>query len=74
MITRPYIRENKDEAIERLAIRNIDARATIENILATDADKRKKQAELETGLAEANALAKKLETCLNRAKPIRLTS
>jgi seryl-tRNA synthetase len=60
MITLPYIRENKDEAIERLAIRNIDARATIENILATDADKRKKQAELETGLAEANALAKEI--------------
>jgi seryl-tRNA synthetase len=60
MITLPYIRENKEEAIERLAIRNIDARATIESILATDADKRKKQAELETGLAEANALAKEI--------------
>jgi seryl-tRNA synthetase len=60
MITLPYIRENKDEAIERLAIRNIDARATIESILATDADKRKKQVELESGLAEANALAKEI--------------
>lgn len=60
MITLPYIRENKEEAIQRLAIRNIDARATIESILATDADKRKKQAELETGLAEANALAKEI--------------
>lgn len=60
MITIQYIRENKDEAIKRLAIRGLDVADTVEKIVAADAAKRKTQTELENTLAEANGLAKEI--------------
>lgn len=60
MITIQYIRDNKEEVIKRLAIRGLDVTTTVDKIAALDVDKRKKQTELESGLAEANALAKEI--------------
>lgn len=55
-----YIRENKQEVIERLAIRNIDATEAINNILTIDDNRKATQNELDTQLAEANRLAKEI--------------
>ena len=43
MLQLPVLREQKEEVIARLAIKNIDARATVEQILSLDSEKRKNQ-------------------------------
>ena len=58
MIQLSYIRENKQDVINRLAIKNIDAAAAIEEIIALDQEKRKAQTEVEMLLSEQNTLAK----------------
>ena len=60
MIQLSYIRENKEDVIARLAVKNIDASAAVELIIELDAEKRKIQNELETLLAEQNTLAKQI--------------
>jgi len=60
MIQLAYIRENKQDVIDRLAIKNIDASAPIEAILALDQEKRKVQTEVETLLSEQNNLARQI--------------
>jgi len=55
-----YIRENKEEAISRLAVKNFDGKTAIEKILALDADRRKTQNELDSILNESNILAKQI--------------
>ena len=40
MLTLTLIRENTDEVIRRLQIRNFDAQKTIEDILALDSNRR----------------------------------
>jgi seryl-tRNA synthetase len=60
MIQLAYIRENKQEVISRLAIKNIEATSAIEEILALDQEKRKAQTEVEALLSEQNTLAKQI--------------
>ncbi len=60
MIQLAYIRENKQDVINRLAIKNIDATAAIEEIIALDQEKRKAQTEVELLLSEQNTLAKQI--------------
>jgi seryl-tRNA synthetase len=60
MLQLNYIRENKEEVITRLAVKNLDARASIEQILEQDANRRKTQNELDSQLNEANLLAKQI--------------
>ncbi|CAN5471694.1 serine--tRNA ligase [soil metagenome] len=60
MLQLPILREQKEEVIARLAVKNVDARETVEQILALDADKRKTQQEAESLLAEQNILAKQI--------------
>ncbi len=60
MLQLPVLREQKEEVIARLAVKNIDARATVEQILSLDAEKRKNQTELESIQAEQNAIAKQI--------------
>ncbi len=60
MLQLPILREQKEEVIARLAIKNIDARATVEQILSLDSEKRKNQTELESIQAEQNAIAKQI--------------
>lgn len=60
MLQLPILREQKEETIARLAIKNIDAREIVEQILNLDAEKRKNQVELETLLSEQNAIAKQV--------------
>ena len=60
MLQLNYIREKKDEAIERLAIKNFDAKPILEQVLELDNDRRKTQNELDAVLNEANTLAKQV--------------
>ncbi len=60
MLQLAVLREQKEEVIARLAIKNLEARETVDQILLADADKRKTQTELDNVLAEQNALAKQI--------------
>jgi seryl-tRNA synthetase len=60
MLQLSYIREKKDEAISRLAIKNFDAKPILEQVLELDNDRRKTQNELDALLNEANQLAKQV--------------
>lgn len=60
MIQLAYIREHKNEVISRLSVKNFDGEAVVNELVETDAEKRKVQTELETLLAEQNALAKQI--------------
>ena len=53
-----HIRDNKQEVIERLAIKNFNGQAIITEIIEKDDQRKKYQAELDSLLAEANLLAK----------------
>lgn len=60
MLQVPFIRENKDLVIQRLAKRNIDATEMINNVIAFDEDRRRIQTELDNTLAESNTLSKEI--------------
>lgn len=60
MLQLQYIRDNKEETIKRLTIKNINAEAIVEELLALDNNRRRTQNELDTLLNEANLLAKKV--------------
>ena len=60
MLQVPFIRENKELVIERLAKRNIDATQMIHDVISLDEDRRGIQTELDSMLAESNALSKEI--------------
>ena len=68
MLQLHYIRENKDEAIERLAIKNFDAKPILEKVLTLDADRRRTQNELDSLLNEANIIAKQVGDLYKQGK------
>ena len=53
-----YIRENREEAIRKLAKRGFDAKATIEDIVAKDDLRKETQNKLDDILAQSNQIAK----------------
>jgi seryl-tRNA synthetase len=68
MLQLNYIREKKDEAIARLAIKNFDAKAILEQVLELDNDRRKTQNELDSLLNEANTIAKQVGELYKQGK------
>lgn len=54
------IREQKDEIISKLKVRNFDAEAIINELLEIDANRRKTQLELDTILSERNSISKEI--------------
>lgn len=62
MLQVAYIRENKEEVIERLAIKNFDARESIEELISLDEKRRLTQAEHDDTLAQSNRLSKEIGT------------
>ncbi|PWK20795.1 serine--tRNA ligase [Xanthomarina spongicola] len=60
MLQVPFIRENKEDVIKRLAIRNIDATQMIDDVISIDEDRRQTQTLLDNVLAESNSLSKKI--------------
>lgn len=60
MLQVPFIRENKEDVIKRLAVRNIDASQMIEDVISLDEDRRHTQTLLDNALAESNTLSKEI--------------
>lgn len=60
MLQLNYIRENKTEVIERLAVKNFDAKTIVEEIIELDANRKATQTQLDNTLAESNRLAKEI--------------
>ena len=60
MLQVPFIRENKDLVIKRLAKRNIDASQIIDKVLSLDEDRRGIQTQLDSLLAESNSISKEI--------------
>ncbi len=60
MLTLNYIRENKEEALHRLALKQFDAKEIIDQVLSSDDLRKKTQSELDSVLSESNQLAKQI--------------
>ncbi|RNC87931.1 MAG: serine--tRNA ligase [Winogradskyella sp.] len=60
MLQVSYIREHKEEIIKRLAIRNLDSKALIENVLTFDEERRQLQTKLDSAKAEMNTISKEI--------------
>ena len=58
MLQVAYIREHKEEVIQKLAVKNFDAKDIIEELISLDEKRRKTQAEHDDRLAESNKLSK----------------
>ena len=60
MLQVSYIRENRDEVLNRLAVRNFKQTDLVDTIIALDDDRRQTQTQLDSISAEANVAAKKI--------------
>jgi seryl-tRNA synthetase len=60
MLSLAYLRDNKDEAIARLKIRNFKNPEVIDEVLQLDSQRRATQKELDDTLAQSNSLAKQV--------------
>jgi len=68
MLQTTYIQENKEDVIDRLAVRGIDATETVNQIIFLDDKRKATQAELDSTLAEANQLAKEIGGLFKQGK------
>jgi seryl-tRNA synthetase len=68
MLQLNYIRDNKEEVINRLAVKNFDAKGIIEKVIELDNDRRRTQNELDSLLNEANTLAKQVGDLYKQGK------
>ena len=60
MLQLPFIRENKEAVINRLAVRNIDAKPLVDQVISLDEERRTLQAQLDNVLAESNSISKEI--------------
>ncbi len=60
MLELQKIRENKEFVIERLAVKNFDAKDLVEEIIALDQDRRKIQKQLDDALMQSKQLSKSI--------------
>lgn len=68
MLQLTYLRENKDEAIERLNKKMVNAKEGVENVLTIDDKRRNTQKELDDLLAASNKLAKEIGNLFKSGK------
>ncbi len=68
MLTLKLLRENPEFVIAKLAIKNFDARETVEKIIALDANRRSLQLELDTCLAQQKKLASQIGGFMKEGK------
>ena len=68
MLTLKLLREQPQFVIERLAVKNFDAKEIVARILAADADRRAAQTELDACLAEQNSLSKQIGGLMKEGK------
>lgn len=60
MLQLQFIRENKEEVVQRLAVKNIDGTEAINEVITLDEKRRKTQNELDATLNQSNLLAKQI--------------
>lgn len=60
MLQIPFLRENREDIIERFKKRELDATAQIDEIIALDDERKSTQQKLDGELAEANQMAKEI--------------
>ncbi len=60
MLTLPFIRENREQVIQQLKIRNFDASRLIDEIIAADEERRRNQSETNDLQAEMNTVSKEI--------------
>jgi len=68
MLTLKLLRENPEFVIAKLAVKNFDARETVEKIIALDANRRSLQLELDTCLAQQKKLASQIGGFMKEGK------
>lgn len=68
MLSLKFIQENKETVIERLAVKNFDAREYVEKILYLDGERRKIQQESESKQARMNSIAKEIGSLMKAGK------
>ena len=68
MLQIPFIRENRDDVIKRLAKRNIDATQMIDDAIAFDENRRRLQTQLDNVLAESNNVSKDIGNLFKSGK------
>jgi seryl-tRNA synthetase len=68
MLELPFLRNNRDEAEQRLSKRNIDAHALVGRALEIDEQRRSTQAELDAKQAELNTLSRAIGDLMKSGK------
>ncbi len=68
MIQIAFIRDNKEEVIERLAKRGLDVNAAVNEILQADENRRKTQGQLDNLLAESNQWSRQVGEFFKQGK------
>ncbi len=68
MLTLSYIRENRDDVVKRLQIKNFKGVELVDNIIALDSLRRKLQKEMDEALAESNRLSKEIGILFKEGK------
>ncbi len=74
MLTLNYIRENAEEAVEKLKIKNFDAKDLIKQLLDLDIERREIQTILDNSLSELNNLSKEIGRLFKAGKKNEATS
>ena len=68
MLTINQLKENTQEVIERLKIKNFDATELIQKVLERDQERRNNQQELDATLAESNSISKEIGKLFKEGK------
>ena len=68
MLQVTYIRENREEVLDRLAVKNFKQLELIDQIISLDKDRRNTQVKLDDSAAEANSLAKQIGDFMRQGK------
>jgi seryl-tRNA synthetase len=70
MLTLKQIREDKELAVKRLAVKSFDASAIIEEIIALDDERKAIQAKVDADLAEMNNISRQIGVMFNQGKQL----
>lgn len=68
MLQVSYIRENKEEVLKRLAVKNFKNLDLVEDIIHLDDQRKRAQTQLDNTLAKANAIAKEIGELMQAGK------
>ena len=70
MLTLKQIREDKDLAIKRLAVKGFDSSAIIDEIIALDDERKAIQAKVDADLAEMNNISRQIGVMFSQGKQL----